>query len=121
MSRTLLLDEMISPKVAEGLRARGIDSYGIAERGHLHSLPDPDVLELATREQRILVTFNILDYQLLDRQWAAAGREHGGIVYVAHKTFPRLGGAVGQLVDALDDLVTQPRTDAPKPGGICFL
>lgn len=121
MSLALLLDEMISPAVAEGLHARDIDAYGIAERSDLRSLSDPDVLDLATSEHRILVTMNIKDFQLLDRQWAVLGRDHGGIVFVTHKRFPRLGGAVGQLVEALDKLVTMPRTDAPGQGAICFL
>ncbi len=112
---------MFSPRIAVGLRDRGHDVYGIAERPELRSLPDPGVLELATAEQRILVNFNIKDFQMLDRLWATTGRQHGGIVFVAHRRFPRQGGAVGQLVTELHALIIEPRPDALEHGGICFL
>ncbi len=112
---------MFSPRIATGLRDRGLDAYGIAERTELRSLPDPEVLELAMAEQRILVTLNSRDFQLLDRQWVSAGRQHGGIVFVTHRRFPRDGGAVGHLVSELHTLLTRPRPDAPAPRGICFL
>jgi len=121
VSWPLLLDEMFSPRIAVGLRDRDLDAYGIVERPDLRSLPDPEVLELATAEQRILVTFNIKDFQMLDRQWATTGRRHGGIVFVAHRRFPRQGGSVGQLVTELHALIVKPRPDAPEHGGICFL
>ncbi|MBA2574656.1 MAG: DUF5615 family PIN-like protein [Nocardioidaceae bacterium] len=121
MNRALLLDEMMSPRIAEGRRARTIDANGIADRTDLHSLPDADVLELATAEERILVTFNIKDFQALDRLWATAGRTHDGIVFVAHRRFPRQGGAIGQLVTALEQLLMLPHVDAPQSGAICFL
>ncbi len=121
MSRPLLLDEMFSPTIAVKLRDRGIDAVAIAERPELRSLPDPEVLELATAEERILVTFNIKDFQMLDRQWATSGRQHGGIVFVAHRRFPRQGGAIGQLVTELYALIIRPRPDALEHGGTCFL
>ncbi len=50
------------------------------EDPELGALSDPEVLELATREQRILVTFNARDFAPLARAWAEAGREHAGCV-----------------------------------------
>jgi hypothetical protein len=41
-------------------------------------LPDPQVLELATAEQRIVTTRNSGDFTSLARQWAEAQRSHGG-------------------------------------------
>lgn len=76
----LLLDEMLGAKVAEQLRNRGHDVYGIAENAGLRSMTDAEVLELATIEGRALVTLNIADFQLLDRQWASQGRTHSGRV-----------------------------------------
>jgi len=67
------------------------------------------------------VTFNIKDFQALDRLWATAGRTHDGIVFVAHRRFPRQGGAIGQLVTALKQLLMLPHVDAPQSGAICFL
>ena len=130
MNTALLLDEMVGPQVASGLRSRDIDATGIVERVELRSLSDPvelrslsdlRVLELATKESRMLVTFNVKDFVLLDRAWATTGREHGGIVLVTHRRFPGQAGLVGRLVSALEHLVVTPRSDAPEPGGICFL
>lgn len=42
------------------------------------------------------------------------------IVFVTHRRFPRTGGAIGQLVSALEELVAGRRLDAPEPGAVCF-
>lgn len=69
----LLLDEMISPKVAEQLRALGVDVVAISESPTLRRTPDPDVLELAAGQARVLVTDNIKDFAPLNASWAAQG------------------------------------------------
>lgn len=45
-------------------------------------LADPQVLELAVSEQRILITRNSRDYAPLARQWAEARRSHAGIILI---------------------------------------
>ena len=121
MTRALLLDEMLSPRIAETLRDRGIDAYGVAEREPLSGMDDAAVLELATTQGRLLVTLNIGDFVLLSRRWDETGRTHAGIVYVAYRRFPRNRAGVGTLVEALQDLVSSPRPDLPSPGASCFL
>ena len=98
----LLLDEMLAATIAHQLRERGHDVYAITERPHLVSLPDDQVLGLAEAEDRALVTANIGDFATLDGRWAAAGREHGGIVFVTTSAFPQDRGFIGALVTALD-------------------
>ena len=73
----LLLDENLSPKVAEWLRATGIDAVHVRDRGILRA-SDREVLDKAFAEDRILVTANVGDFEKLARS-----REiHGGIVLV---------------------------------------
>lgn len=72
----LLLDENISPKVAEILRREnGIDAVHVRDRGGLGTL-DHEVLDLAFGEDRILVTSNVADFVELAR----ARDLHAGIV-----------------------------------------
>jgi len=84
----LLLDEMLSPKIAVQLRERGVDVQAVLERRELVTYPDEALLELATREQRILVTKNVVDFGPLSQRWTADGRSHSGLILVSTKTFP---------------------------------
>jgi len=57
-----LLDEHLSPVIAEQLNARGIDTIAVAMRPDLRTLPDPDILQVASSEGRIIVTRDIGDF-----------------------------------------------------------
>jgi hypothetical protein len=79
----LLLDEHVSArKIGRCLRDAGHDVRAIAEEAALVGLDDPDVLALAARDDRILVTFNHRDFAPLLREWAESGRHHGGCILV---------------------------------------
>jgi predicted nuclease of predicted toxin-antitoxin system len=74
----LLLDENLSPKVAETLaRDDGIDACHVRDRGLLGAT-DADVLERAFAEDRIFVTKNVGDFERL----AQARELHAGIVLI---------------------------------------
>lgn len=81
----LLLDENLSPKVAETLaRTDGLDACHIRDRGLLGAT-DPEVLERAFAEDRIFVTKNVGDFEKL-----ANSRElHAGIVLLEHGALTR--------------------------------
>jgi predicted nuclease of predicted toxin-antitoxin system len=77
----LLLDANLSPRgIAAKLRNNGHDVLALAEDATFEGLPDPEVLELAASEQRVLITRNSRDFAPLARQWAEAGRPHAGII-----------------------------------------
>ena len=57
----LLLDENISPRVADALRADGVDACGVRDRGLLEAM-DHEVLEWAFGDDRIVVTKNVGDF-----------------------------------------------------------
>jgi predicted nuclease of predicted toxin-antitoxin system len=79
----LLLDANLSPRgVTAKLRAAGHDVLALAEDATYEGLADPQVLELAASEQRILITRNSRDFAPLARQWAEAGRSHTGIILI---------------------------------------
>lgn len=100
MSR-FLLDEMIQTTVATGLQERGHDVRAIQGEPTLWGTPDEDVLELATADRRILVTRNVGDFVVLNRQWKQQHRSHTGIVFVPTSTFPEDRSAIGALVKSL--------------------
>jgi len=73
----LLLDENLSPAVAVGLCAEGVDVAHIRDRGIIGAT-DAEVLERAYDEDRILVTANVADFVALAR----ARDLHAGIIFV---------------------------------------
>jgi len=78
MNLKLLLDENLSPAVAQTLRAEdGIDACHVRDRAMLGS-EDPEVLDKAFAEDRIVVTCNVEDFLELAR-----GRDlHAGLILV---------------------------------------
>lgn len=75
---SILIDEDLSPWVAERLRVdQLIDAVHVRDRGRL-GRSDREVLELAFTEDRILVTANVADFERLAR----AAEIHSGIVVV---------------------------------------
>jgi predicted nuclease of predicted toxin-antitoxin system len=73
----LLLDENLSPQVAEALRGEGIDAVHVRDRGLLQAT-DREVLDRAFDEDRVLVTANVGDFLKLAR----ARDLHAGIVLI---------------------------------------
>jgi predicted nuclease of predicted toxin-antitoxin system len=100
----LLLDEMIGPRVAVELVARGIDAVALVADCDLRALPDPEVLRHAAEQGRTLVTRNIADFARLHQHWPLTGPAHAGIVLVSESAFPQNRKLVGALVAALAQL-----------------
>ena len=84
------LDEHIPKSVVEGLRRRGVDVFTVHEAGRSGD-SDEKQLAFATREGRVLVTFDD-DFLRLD----ATGVPHAGII------FSQTGRqTVGELIESL--------------------
>ncbi len=78
-----LLDAHVSgPRVGRRLTEQGHDVRALDQEPDLEGLDDEDVLALAAKEQRILVTHNIRDFPDILRDWAAAQRSHAGAILV---------------------------------------
>lgn len=115
----LLLDEMTSARIAVQLRERGLDVQAVLERRELVTYPDEALLELATREERTLITKNIVDFGPLSQQWAADGRSHAGLVFISTKTFPEAKDWIGGVASALT--LASERGQLPGPGEVVWL
>ena len=75
------LDEDLSPSIAELLRHNGIDATSAHEVGN-SQLDDRAQLIHATREDRAIVTANVVDFVELAHEAVASNTEHAGIVLV---------------------------------------
>ncbi len=62
----LLLDEMWSPEIAKQLRRREHDVISALDRDDVRVLSDEDLLELARKERRVVVTRDVGDYSRLE-------------------------------------------------------
>jgi len=79
----ILLDAHISGRtVGRALAKSGHDVRTLDSESALEGLGDPEVLELATAEDRVLVTANIRDFEPLLREWVGEGRSHAGMILV---------------------------------------
>ncbi len=79
----LLLDANLSPRrVAARLRETGHDVLALAEHATYEGLADPQVLELATSEGRVVITRNSRDFAPIAREWAEAQRSHAGLILI---------------------------------------
>ena len=79
----ILLDAHISGRtVGKALIEGGHDVRALDSEIELEGLSDPEVLELAAAEGRVLVTANIRDFEPLLIEWAGEGRSHAGVILV---------------------------------------
>ncbi|MEZ0072368.1 DUF5615 family PIN-like protein [Planotetraspora sp. GP83] len=115
----LLTDEMFPPLLAVTLRERGHDVVAIHERQGGAGLPDEQVLEIALAERRSLLTENVRDFEVLRAQRLTDGRRCPGLLYTNAVRFPRTKQALGKLVQALDEILTEQRL--PEAGRVHWL
>lgn len=103
----LLLDEMYPARLARALRERGLDAEAVDERPPLRGLADEELLALAAREGRALVSENVADFMRLYGEWGGSGRAHAGIVIALSGRFVRTPAGYEALVAALAEWCSQ--------------
>lgn len=103
----LLLDEMFSPAIARQMREHGHDVLAIKERADWRALSDPDVMDLARREHRAVVTNNLRDYRALHHDAVIPGGPgHFGVVFVP-SSYRRTAADTGRIAKALEAKLAQ--------------
>ena len=105
----LLLDEHVSPSVAEGLRRRhrllAVHFMLEWENGEFLGRDDSACLEHAAAQGLTLVTYDRRTIPPLLKTWAEEGRDHGGVVFIDEKTISP--SEIGGQVRALSNLVRE--------------
>jgi predicted nuclease of predicted toxin-antitoxin system len=98
----LLLDAHLSGRViGRHLREQGHDVLALDEHKNLEGLDDPDVLELAAKESRILLTHNVKDFPDILRDWADEAREHAGCIVLVGIQLSQFGHLIRSIEAAL--------------------
>src|SRR5260370_23972285 len=93
---------MFSPAIALALRARGHSVEAIKEHLDWEGLSDSELVALARRERRAIVTTNLRDFRPLHAELLAPGSAgHSGFVFVS-TTYRRTRADVGRIVSALE-------------------
>ncbi len=112
----LLLDEMLSPVIAERLRDHGHDVKAIKGSEH-EQLSDREVMDLARSEHRAVVTNNLVDFRPLHHEAIMPGGPgHWGMVFMPG-TYRRTKADTGGIVEALEAKLAEfPKDDALLDG-----
>jgi predicted nuclease of predicted toxin-antitoxin system len=99
-----LLDEQLSPRIAELLRNRGHDVDAVVERSDLAGQTDRRILEAATTEGRAVITNNVKDFRPLAAERLAWGESHAGLILLP-STRTRTRDAVEILAGAIERIL----------------
>ncbi len=117
-----LLDEHISPDVAEGVRRRHKDIFVVCladwESGRFLGLGDDVILTEAAAQGLTLVTYDRRTIPPLLKRWAESGTDHAGVIFVDEKTIPP--SDFGGLIVALQKL-HQTAAQWDWQNRVCFL
>jgi predicted nuclease of predicted toxin-antitoxin system len=108
----LLLDEMISPRIARELRESGHDVQAIKrDRLDLAGRGDREIVRRMAAERRAIVTNNVADFRGIHDRFLAAGDEHSGMIFTFDATMPRNRAAIPRWVQALTGLLADHREE----------
>jgi hypothetical protein len=106
----LLLDEMYSARLAEVLRAAGVDVRTVVDLG-LAGSSDPEVFAAAIVDGRALLTENVADFARISAEHVSAGQHHPGVLIALSSRFSRRAAGIEHLATAVRDIADQQLTD----------
>ncbi|MGH3025281.1 MAG: DUF5615 family PIN-like protein [Gaiellaceae bacterium] len=99
-----LLDEQLSPLIGELLRGRGHDVEPVTERRDLAGRSDQSVLEVASTEDRAVITNNLKDFRPFAAERLAQGQSYAGLILLPSKR-ARTPSATASLVNATERIL----------------
>jgi predicted nuclease of predicted toxin-antitoxin system len=101
-----LLDEQLSPRIAERLRHSGHDVQAVVDRRDLAGQRDRAILDIAVAGERAVITNNVKDFRPLAAERLARGETHAGLILLP-STRIRTRGAAEMLADAIDRILRE--------------
>ena len=109
----LLLDEMISPRIARELRSQGFDVQGIkGDRPDLEAVADAEIVRRLAGEGRTVVTNDVLDFKLIHSRMLGAGDAHAGMIFTNDSSMPRNKASIDLWVRVLSKVLEENPTGA---------
>jgi len=107
----LLLDEHLSPTLAQMLRDRGVDAVTVQHwrEGSLLGKPDEQLLIEAAKESRILVSYDVATLGQAAQDLTLIGQGHAGVLLISSKTVPP--DAYSKLSDILQSFAANHASD----------
>lgn len=118
----LLLDEMISPRVARSLRERGYDVQAIKhDRPELSGITDREIVLRMAGEQRAIATNDVLDFAAIHDRMIAAEEHHCGLIFTFDDTLPRNKAAIPEWIETLARLLDEHRGSEPLRNRVIHL
>lgn len=96
----LYLDEDTHGSLGQALRRQGFDALDVRTCQNI-GLSDREQLEYAIQEDRVVFTFNAVDFIELHVSFLSAGRDHPGIVVSKQRPF---GETLQRLLMFLDQV-----------------
>ena len=120
----LLLDEQISPVIADQIRAKRpeipIDSVCRWRAGSYAGVKDAPLLAAAAEDEWTLVTYDLQTIPPLLVKWGIQGRSHGGTILIDNRTiassdFGRLTTALIRLWDEQNEFDWKDRVSYLRP------
>lgn len=72
--------------LVRALRARGVDVLTALDAGMIER-SDEEHLEYATKEGRVLYSFNVGDFYRLHQEYLARGKSHAGIILARQQRY----------------------------------
>ena len=103
----LLLDEMLSPAIAQELRSRGHDVLAVGGDRDREGMSDPEVMAWARTEHRAIVTNNLRDFRPLHHEAITPGGPgHYGMVFMPG-SYRRTKDDTGRIIAALQTMLAQ--------------
>lgn len=86
MIRLYCDEDSMRNSLVNALRARGMD-VTTARENNMVGRPDAEHLDYATRQERVLFSFNRGDYLRLHAEYLAHGKRHAGIVLASQQQY----------------------------------
>lgn len=117
----LLLDEHLDPELAAQLRRLGHDVTAVADDPPLRGLSDRELLDLASHQRRVLVSYDARDLLVLVEERQLASEPNAGVILVSPKRYPQGDRGHGPLLRALVAVLEQHRGSLTLPGIVAWL
>jgi ATP-binding cassette subfamily B protein len=95
-----VIDEMFSEDLVRQLHEMGVDTRAVSRKPDPHSIRQESIAERALQEDRIIVTDNAIDFEILRAKWRAEGQPIPQIMYVTD-ALPRTQAFIENLLPAL--------------------